>query len=150
MRRSEAYDQLFRLKKLRNLNIEEPLSHLAQSEEVPQSVVDFIYNNNTRTVDDFMTVISKTKQFYENIRFNYTDNISKYVKAFLSLATHIEITSNKNPEIRSELCDLLKIDDVLKCVSKYITTASNSDEVLEHAVRLRELYTAYEEEMLEQ
>ena len=79
MTRSQCYDILFRLKKERNLDIDAAIETLAENDTVPESVIKFIEDNSTRTLRDFMLVISKSKPFYGNIVFNYTDNIEKYI-----------------------------------------------------------------------
>ena len=91
MTRSQCYDILFRLKKERNLDIDAAIETLAENDTVPESVIKFIEDNSTRTFRDFMLVISKSKPFYGNIVFNYTDNIEKYIKAMLSFLIHIKI-----------------------------------------------------------
>lgn len=97
LKRAECYDILFRMKKESNVNIDEILCVLASNDNVPQEVLDFIDAHNGRTVNDFVYNISRYKKFYDNICFNYTDDITVYIKAFLSLVTHIEITINKIP-----------------------------------------------------
>ena len=91
MTRSQCYDILFRLKKERNLDVDNAIQLLAESENVPDSVIKFIEDNSTRTFRDFILIISKSKPFYNNIVFNYSDNVEKYIKAMLSFLTHIRI-----------------------------------------------------------
>lgn len=138
--RYKAYDALFRLKNEKHINIDIPLAQLASSEEVPESVMDFIKNNSYRTVDDFINVISRSKEFYRSIVDNYREDPSKYVKAFLSLVTNIEITIHKNPELRDELCKLFDIDNILGIVVRYVSKGENIEEVCECASRIRKIY----------
>ena len=69
MEKSEAYEILFRLKKERNLDVDNLIERLSLSETVPKTVVKFIENNSTITLSDFIKIISRTKQFYSNIVF---------------------------------------------------------------------------------
>ena len=112
MTRSQCYDILFRLKKERNLDIDAAIETLAENDTVPESVIKFIEDNSTRTFRDFMLVISKSKPFYGNIVFNYTDNIEKYIKAMLSFLIHIKITLVKNPNLIQEFNEHFNIKEI--------------------------------------
>ena len=140
MEKSEAYEILFRLKKERNLDVDNLIERLSLSETVPKTVVKFIENNSTITLSDFIKIISRTKQFYSNIVFNYEDNVDTYVKAFLSLLTHIEITLEKNPHLKDELLELFDIDRIMKIVSDKMKFGNNDNEVIELAHELKLIY----------
>lgn len=144
MRRSEAYDILFRLKKERKIDISQQLEILATSETVPNEIVQFIDSNSGRTLEDFINVISKQKHFYANICFNYRNDISTYVKAFLSLLTHIRITIDKNPELREKLNELFDIETISSVVTRNLIYNDNDNDVIDCAKRIKLVYLTNE------
>ena len=95
--RSEAYEALFQLKYEKDLDIEPYLEMLLNNKTVPKQIETFIQENSTRSLQDFLMVIAKTKTFFRNICYNYNDDTSEYVRAFLSLLIHLRITLDKNP-----------------------------------------------------
>lgn len=141
MRKSEAYDILFRIQKEQGIDISEMLNELSTQQYVPQSVVDFLEKASCRTVEGFIGILSKTKQFYKNIVFNTKRDADRYVRAFLSLLIHIEITIEKAPALRSSLCSVFKVEDISRISTRYILHRDNIDEVLECADRLCRIFT---------
>lgn len=146
MTRSQCYDTLFRLKKERNLDIEKAIESLAEHDVVPESVIKFIEDNSTRTFRDFILVISKSKPFYSNIVFNYTDNVEKYIKAMLSFLIHIKITLAKNPDLITEFNSHFDIPEITRVITNNLTRGNNDDEVIECAKNIKSAYLAWEEE----
>lgn len=146
MTRSQCYDALFRLKKERNLDIEKAIESLAEHDVVPESVIKFIEDNSTRTFRDFILVISKSKPFYSNIVFNYTDNVEKYIKAMLSFLIHIKITLAKNPDLITEFNSHFDIPEITRVITNNLTRGNNDDEVIECAKNIKSAYLAWEEE----
>ena len=146
MPRSQCYDILFRLKKERNLDIDAAIETLAENDTVPESVIKFIEDNSTRTFRDFMLVISKSKPFYGNIVFNYTDNIEKYIKAMLSFLIHIKITLVKNPNLIQEFNEHFNIKEITTAINNNLTKGDNDEEVIKCAKNIKSAYLAWEEE----
>lgn len=146
MTRSQCYDILFRLKKERNLDIDAAIETLAENDTVPESVIKFIEDNSTRTFRDFMLVISKSKPFYGNIVFNYTDNIEKYIKAMLSFLIHIKITLVKNPKLIQEFNEHFNIKEITTAINNNLTKGDNDEEVIKCAKNIKSAYLAWEEE----
>ena len=146
MTRSQCYDILFRLKKERNLDVDTAIQLLAESENVPDSVIKFIEDNSTRTFRDFILIISKSKPFYNNIVFNYSDNVEKYIKAMLSFLTHIRITLTKNPNLRNDFNKLFNIPEITQVITNNIVNGDNDMEVIECANKIKEAYLTWEEE----
>ena len=146
MTRSQCYDILFRLKKERNLDIDAAIETLAENDTVPESVIKFIEDNSTRTFRDFMLVISKSKPFYGNIVFNYTDNIEKYIKAMLSFLIHIKTTLVKNPNLIQEFNEHFNIKEITTAINNNLTKGDNDEEVIKCAKNIKSAYLAWEEE----
>lgn len=140
LNRTTCYDTLFKLKKERKVDVSSQLDALASSREVPQSVISFIESFDERTVDDFINVISKTKPFYSKIVFNYEDDVSKYVKALLSLLTHIKITIDKNIDLRPELINLFDVETISRVVTRNIIYGDNDSEVIKCAHNIKCVY----------
>ena len=140
MNRMECYEALFRIKKERGINIDPILNQLGSSERVPQEVLDFIEGNSSRTLEDFLSVISRKKPFFNNICFNYNEDISTYVKAMLSFMTHIVITIDKNPELRGPINQLFDLKEVSRVVSENIIVGGNEEDVLTEARKIKTVY----------
>lgn len=145
MTRSQCYETLFRLKKEKNLDIDEPLRALAESDSVPDIVVKFIEINSSRTFSDFINVISKCKPFYTNIVFNYGDNTEKYIKAMLSFLTHVKITLAKNPDLMGEFNRVFDIAEITKVITINLTEGGNDEEIIKCARKIKQAYLNQEE-----
>ena len=140
MKRSDCYEAIFRIKKEKGINVDEVLSLLGSSEQIPKEVLTFIETHSSRTLNDFLTIISRQKPFFNNICFNYKEDISIYVKALLSFLTHIRITMDKNPELKDPLCKLFDIEHICSTVSRNLTLGDNDLEVIEIAKSVKEVY----------
>lgn len=146
MTRAQCYDALFRLKKERDIDIDQVISQLAESDSVPESVAAFIEINSTRTFRDFIHIISKGKAFYSNIVFNYTDDIEKYIKAMLSFLTHIKITLGKNPLLITEFNKYFDIREITSVITENLTIGGNDEMVIRCARHIKEAYLKLEDE----
>ena len=93
-----------------------------------------------------MLVISKSKPFYGNIVFNYTDNIEKYIKAMLSFLIHIKITLVKNPNLIQEFNEHFNIKEITTAINNNLTKGDNDEEVIKCAKNIKSAYLAWEEE----
>ena len=140
MTRAEAYEALFRLKHDKDIDISEILDTLLNHKKVPRSVEKFINEHSSRTLDDFLCVIAKTKTFFQNICYNYKEDTSDYVRAFLSLLIHLRITLDKNPELREDICKTFDIDRITKVCVKNIKSGGNDEEVKEVAKELKDIF----------
>lgn len=140
MNRMECYEALFRIKKERGIDIDPMINILGSSERVPQDVLAFIEGNSSRTLEDFLTVISRKKPFFNNICFNYNEDVSTYVKAMLSFMTHIVITIDKNPELRGPINNLFNLKEISKVVSENIIVGGNEEDVLKEARKIKTVY----------
>lgn len=140
MTRAEAYEALFQLKHDKNIDISEQLDLLLNHKVVSKSIEKFIKKHSNRTLDDFLLVIAKTKTFFQNICYNYQDNISDYVRAFLSLLTHLRITLDKNPELRQEICNTFDIDKIANACIYNIKVGGNDAEIIEIAHELKDIF----------
>lgn len=145
LNRTTCYDMLFRIKKERRVDVSEQLDALASSRDVPQSVISFISSFDERTVDDFINVISKTKPFYSKIVFNYEDDVSKYVKALLSLLTHIKITIDKNIDLRDDLVKLFDVESISRVVTRNIMYGDNDSDIIKCAHKIKCVYLRQDE-----
>ena len=145
LKRAECYEALFRLKTEKKLDIEEPLRDLASSSKVPKKVLDFIEKNSSRTLDDFIDVIARGKPFFQNLCFNYEDNVSVYVKALLSMLTHIKITLDKNPELRESINKIFDISEIMKKLEINLIYGNNDEDIIELAHRLRLIFLKTDE-----
>lgn len=140
MTRPEAYEALFQIKYERDIDIEKYLELLLNHKTVPKSVEKFINEHSARTLQDFLMVIAKTKAFFGNICYNYKEDISDYVRAFLSLLIHLRITLDKNPQLRDEIhetFDIQKLADI--CVTNLLV-GGNDHEVIEMANTLKQIF----------
>lgn len=140
LKRGDCYEALFRIKKEKNKNIDDMLVLLGSSEIIPSEVLDFIENNSLRTLNDFLTIISRQKPFFNNICFNYKEDISVYVKALLSFLTHLRITMDKNPELREALNNLFDIKNICSSVSRNLITGDNDQEIISIAKNIKSVY----------
>lgn len=140
MKRSDCYEAIFRIKKEKGINIDDMLALLGSSEVIPKEVLTFIETNSSRTLNDFLTLISRQKPFYNNICFNYKEEISLYVKALLSFLTHVRITMDKNPELKEPLNKLFDIEHICGTVSRNLVSGDNDQEVIEVAKLVKEVY----------
>ena len=145
LKRSECYEALFRLKSEKKLNIEEQLKNLASSSRVPKSVIEFIEQNSSRTLDDFIEVIARGKPFFQNLCFNYEDNVSTYIKALLSMLVHLKITLDKNPELRDSINKLFDINKITSIITENLVDGDNDQDVIDLAHKLKLIFLKDEE-----
>lgn len=146
MKRAECYEALFRLKTEKKIDIEAQLQELASSAKVPKGVIKFIEEHSVRTLDDFINIISRTKPFFQNLCFNYEDDISIYIKALLSMLTHLKITIDKNPELRTRVNELFDIEKIITVIKENLVSGDNDEEVIALAKELKLIFLAEENE----
>ncbi len=138
--RAEAYESLFRIKSEKNINIDEYLVILSNSSIVPKLVYKFIEDNSSRTLEDFIQVIAKTKPFFQNICFNYSDDISTYIKAYLSLLVHLRITLDKNPELKELVLKTFNINHILEVIRINLTQGNNDKDIIDLSSELKHIF----------
>lgn len=140
MTRPEAYEALFQIKYERGTDIEKYLELLLSHKTVPKSVERFITENSARTLQDFLMVIAKTKAFFGNICYNYKEDISDYVRAFLSLLIHLRITLDKNPQLRNEIIEVFDIQKMANICVTNLLIGGNDQDVLDMAITLKQIF----------
>lgn len=140
MTRPEAYEALFQIKYERDIDIDKYLELLLNHKTVPKAVERFINENSARTLQDFLMVIAKTKAFFGNICYNYKEDISDYVRAFLSLLIHLRITLDKNPQLRDEIRQVFDIPKIANICVTNLLVGGNDQEVIDMANTLKEIF----------
>lgn len=140
MTRPEAYEALFQIKYERDVDIDKYLELLLNHKTVPKAVERFINENSARTLQDFLMVIAKTKAFFGNICYNYKEDISDYVRAFLSLLIHLRITLDKNPQLRGEIQQVFDIPKIANICVTNLLVGGNDQEVIDMANTLKEIF----------
>ena len=140
MTRPEAYEALFQIKYERDVDIDKYLELLLNHKTVPKAVERFINENSARTLQDFLMVIAKTKAFFGNICYNYKEDISDYVRAFLSLLIHLRITLDKNPQLRDEIQQVFDIPKIANICVTNLLVGGNDQEVIDMANTLKEIF----------
>lgn len=140
MTRPEAYEALFQIKYERDIDIDKYLELLLNHKTVPKAVERFINENSARTLQDFLMVIAKTKAFFGNICYNYKEDISDYVRAFLSLLIHLRITLDKNPQLRDEIQQVFDIPKIANICVTNLLVGGNDQEVIDMANTLKEIF----------
>lgn len=147
--RSEAYEALFQLKYEKDLDIEPYLEMLLSNKSVPKQIEQFIEDNNTRSLEDFLMVIAKTKTFFRNICYNYNDDISEYIRAFLSLLIHLRITLDKNPQLRPEIKETFDIQKIADICVKNLLEGGNDEEIIQTAKTIKNIFLGEDEKVEE-
>lgn len=140
MTRPEAYEALFQIKYERDIDIDKYLELLLNHKTVPKAVERFINENSARTLQDFLMVIAKTKAFFGNICYNYKEDISDYVRAFLSLLIHLRITLDKNPQLRDEIQQVFDIPKIANICVTNLLVGGNDQEIIDMANTLKEIF----------
>jgi hypothetical protein len=128
MTKEEAYSKLFELSN-NGIDINEQITELAISNEVPESVINFL-NDQSSNYLEFLDDL-RDKKFYKTL--TESSDPMELSKALSSMITHTLIEMQNHPDKKSVIKNNLNIAEILESLNDYIL--NNNEEKLMTTVR---------------